>query len=550
MAGKHLRYILILSVLSYFFLIFGNGLMSLTNPDEVFYAQTAKEMSEHRSWLTPYLFGAPQFEKPVLLYWLVRAGFALFDNQSFAARFFPALFGCFGVIAAYLLAVMGFHNEKKAFVSSLTLLSSGLYIGLSRTLFTDMIFSVFILFSLVSFYWGYSRKDRKGVGIVLFFIFSSLAVLTKGPLGFLIPSLIVLIFLSLRRDLGFLSCGYSLWGLGIFIAAAFPWYIFMISRYGASFTHEFFYNDHIRRLLTAEHAGNDTWYFYPYSMVGCMFPWSLFTLAALIVLAMKLRRDRNAFSIFLVSWISVVFVIFQSAHSKLVSYVFPAFPALAIMTGDYVFDAASSKSRSRIFYILSIFMAAVLFAIPVAAIFLVPKYSSYLSSRTAPYAVIGLLFLFSALFLFFVLSRRLMKAIATLVFLIPAIWFIAPFAHRGIEPYISSKLASEYLMQNHEVANPIVCSKFIARGVRYYTDKEIVVLGSPKDFFSPHPVTYLDSDKEVEDYLRDQKVTYCILDKSSIERIKRAADKQFRLSVLKTIGDEYILEITHGELMP
>ena len=168
----------------------------------------------------------------------------------------------------------------------------------------------------------------------------------------------------------------------------------MISRYGASFTHEFFYNDHIRRFLAAEHPKNDTWYFYPASMIGCMFPWSLYVLAGLVALFMGLRKDRNAFSIFLLSWICVVFVIFQAAHSKLVSYVFPVFPALALIAGDYVFDAASSKSRNRIFYALSIFMAAVLFAIPVAGIFLAPKYASFLSSRSA-YAVIGLLLFFS-----------------------------------------------------------------------------------------------------------------------------------------------------------
>ena len=278
--------------------------MSLTNPDEVFYAQTAREMGQHNSWLIPYLFGAPQFEKPVLLYWLLRAGFALFGSTSFAARFFPALFGCLGVIAVYLLAFMGFQNEKKAFISSLILLSSGLYIGLSRTVFTDLTFSIFILFSLLSFYWGYSRNDRKGAGVILFFAFSSLAVLTKGPLGFLVPALIVLVFLLLRKDLGFLLCGHSLWGLGIFIAAASPWYIFMISRYGASFTHEFFYNDHVRRFLAAEHPKNDTWYFYPSTMIGCMFPWSLFVLAGLVALFMGLRKDRSAFRIFLLSWIA------------------------------------------------------------------------------------------------------------------------------------------------------------------------------------------------------------------------------------------------------
>jgi 4-amino-4-deoxy-L-arabinose transferase-like glycosyltransferase len=413
-----------------------------------------------------------------------------------------------------------------------------------------MIFSILILFSLVSFYWGYSRNDKKRAGIILFFVFSALAVLTKGPLGFLIPSLIVLTFLLIRKDARFLLCASSLWGLGIFIAAASPWYVFMISTYGASFTHEFFYNDHIRRFLTAEHPGNDTWYFYPSSMIGCMFPWSLYVLAGLIVLFMRLRKERSAFNSFVLSWIAVVFIIFQWAHSKLVSYVFPAFPALALIAGDYVFDAASSNNRNRTFRLLSIFMAFILFAIPVVAIFLVPKYSSYLSSGTAPYVCIGLLFVLSALFLFLVLSRWLMKAVLTLAFVLPAIWFIAPFAHQGIEPYVSSKLASEYLVKNYQVSNPIVCSKFLARGVRYYTDKDIVVLGTPKDFFSPHPITFLGSDDEIRNYFRDQKVTYCILEKSSVENIERIAGETFKLSVLKTIGNEYVVEIGQGEAAP
>ena len=58
------------------------------------------------------------------------------------------------------------------------------------------------------------------------------------------------------------------------------------------------------------------------------------------------------------------------------------------------------------------------------------------------------------------------------------------------------------------------------------------------------------SDDEIRNYLRGQKVTYCILNKSSAENIKRIADEKFTLSVLKTIGDEYIVEIEHGEAAP
>jgi len=282
MSKENLRHILVLLGLAYVFFILGNGILSLTSPDEVFYAQTAKEMARHNSWMTPYLFDAPQFEKPILLYWFLRIGLLIFSNPYFGARFFPALFAALGVVAVYFLSLLGFKNEKKAFISALVLMSCGLYIGLARTVFTDMIFSVFILFSLLSFYWGYIRQARKGPGVLLFFIFSGLAVLTKGPLGFLIPFLIVSVFLLIKREAKFLFCKYSLWGIFIFIGISFPWYLLMIKKYGSGFIYEFFYNDHIRRLIEAEHIGNDKWYFYPFSIIGCMFPWSLYTFFALI----------------------------------------------------------------------------------------------------------------------------------------------------------------------------------------------------------------------------------------------------------------------------
>src|SRR3989338_9237585 len=109
---KKFKYLLILIILSYFFLMFGNGILSLTNPDEVFYAQTAREMAKHNSWMTPYLFGQPQFEKPILTYWLLRFAFIMFGITSFSARFFPALFAIIGVVALYFFGLLWFKDEK------------------------------------------------------------------------------------------------------------------------------------------------------------------------------------------------------------------------------------------------------------------------------------------------------------------------------------------------------------------------------------------------------------------------------------------------------
>ena len=117
------KHLLILAVLAYVFLMFGNGILSLTNPDEVFYVQTAKEMISHKTWMTPYLFGQPQFEKPIFLYWFLRSSMIVFNNINFAGRFPGAFMAILGVIGVYFLSLIGFKNEKKAFISSLILMS-------------------------------------------------------------------------------------------------------------------------------------------------------------------------------------------------------------------------------------------------------------------------------------------------------------------------------------------------------------------------------------------------------------------------------------------
>ncbi len=545
MINKNLKYILILVVLSYVCFMMGNSIVSLTNPDEVFYTQTAKEMAMHNTWMTPYLFDAPQFEKPIFLYWFLRASLIVFPNPNFAARFSPALFGILGVVAVYFLSLLGFKNEKKAFISALVLMSCGLYIGLARTVFTDMMFSVLILVSLLFFYWGYACPKRKGAGILLFFVFSGLAVLAKGPLGFLIPFLIIVAFLLIERDIKFLLCGYSLWGVILFIGVAFPWYIVMIKKYGSAFIQEFFYNDHIRRLIEAEHISNDTWYFYPASMIGCIFPWSLYTLASLIILLKYLKKNANHFYVFLALWLGVTFLVFQPAHSKLVSYIFPLFPALAIITGDFIYNSSLPENKGRAFYVISLIMGAILFLMAIALLTQIPRNSTYIPDKAPAYTLFTILIFSTILFYFFIFRHKFLKASFVLVALMCSLSLLMLFILKEVETYVSSKESSQHLLRNYTVSSPIVCSKPFARGVRYHTNRQIVVLDLPgKNYFSPHPVTFLYNDEKVKEYLRAQdKPVYCILKKANVEDIERVAEKEFKFTVLNKIGNEYVVRI-------
>ncbi len=468
-----------------------------------------------------------------------------FRNTSFAARFFPALFAVLGAIAVYFSSLLGIKNERKAFIASLVLISSGFYIGLARSVFTDMIFSVFILFALLSFWWGYASPSRKGRGLILFFVASGLAVLTKGPLGLLIPLSVVGVFLLVKKDLKFLCCGYFWWGLLAFSVIALPWYILMEVKYGASFNREFFYNDHFVRLIKAEHRSNDTWYFYPFTMIGTVFPWTLYALSGLFFLFREVRRRANSFNIFLLVWIGMVLLIFQFAHSKLTSYIFPLYPALAIIAADFIYNSISGANKGRLFYFSSLVMSVIILLIPIALLATLPKYAVYLSSKAPVYALAAALFILGLAALVLTLRKKFLGFTLALVFLLLIVLFGASLVHEDIEPYVSSREASDYLLKNYQVSGPIICSKFYLRGVRFYTDKEVVTLDMPgSDFFSPHPVPFLNTPEKVRGFLSRQPVNYGIIKRGNLEDFKRLSAGYYKFEILKQIGNEYVIRVS------
>ena len=543
------KHIIILIALCYVCLMFGNGIVSITNPDETFYAQTAREMVQHKTWMTPYLFDQPQFEKPILLYWLLRVAFLIFGVSSFSIRFFPAVFASLGVLAVYYLTLLAFKDSKKAFISGLVLASSGLYIGLSRAVFTDMIFSVFILFSLLSFYWGYCYKTKKGLGLLLFFVFSGLSVLTKGPIGFLISVITVSTFLLIKKDLKFLNSKYTWWGFLAFCVISLPWYILMFAKYGNSFTHEFFYNDHYRRLLEAEHVKYDTWYFYPLSLIEGFFPWSILMAVSLIYFVRRVLKNPSSIYLFLACWIAAVLLVFQPAHSKLVSYILPLYPAIAIITGDFIHNITQPENKGRIFFVVSLVMLIIMLLLPVAIFIASIKFQGYIPSRAPVYfAICGILVL-AVLFSYSLFKRKFSRVILLQSFLIPMMLSVMFFVHDAADPYFSSEKACEFLMKNYDVGDaPILCAKMQARGVRYFTDKKVAILNiAGTVLFSPHPIPFLNNDEKATEFFKKYPVFYGILQRSSMADITRLAQEHgLKVSLLKTIGASFIVKIEHN----
>ena len=306
----------------------GNGALPVTAPVEVNYAQTAKEMLAAGDFLSPQIYGNYWYDKPIFFYWELLAAFSVFGVTDFAARFFPALFAAAGLGLTYAFA-RRLYDERTAFWSALILGTSVLYSFLAKLILTDLSLFVFFGGTLAAFYIGYRERRRSFFYIA--YACAGLAVLTKGPIGFLLPGLIILVFLLAARDLSALGRICLPTGLLVFATVCAPWYVYMYLVHGADFVNTFLGIHNVLRATVSEHAQWDVWYFYLGIYVLGMFPWS-FALPFALFRAWRVRPVVETRTLFLLVWAIVVPVFFQMMATKYPTYSFPAFLPTAILT--------------------------------------------------------------------------------------------------------------------------------------------------------------------------------------------------------------------------
>jgi hypothetical protein len=316
---------LLLLVVLYFW---GNAALPVTAPVEVNYAETAKEMLTVGEYLSPQIYGNYWYDKPIFFYWELIAAFSVFGVTDFAARFFPALFGVLGLCLTYAFA-RRLYDARTAAWSVLILGSCVLYSVLAKLILTDMTLFVFFGGTLAAFFHGYERGGR--AYFYAAYACAGLATLTKGPIGILLPGLVIFVFLAVRRNFGALMRIRIPTGLCVYLAVCAPWYYYMYAAHGADFVNTFLGIHNVLRATVSEHAKWNVWYFYLGIYFLGMFPWS-FALPLSLVRAWRVRPAIDVRAQFLLVWAIVVPLFFQCMATKYPTYSFPAFLPTAILT--------------------------------------------------------------------------------------------------------------------------------------------------------------------------------------------------------------------------
>ncbi len=374
-AMRTIHYIVILSALSAALFLPGLGKLALTDPDETFYAQTAREMLEEGDWVTPRIFGEPQYEKPPLYYWLVMLSYKVFGVSEFSARFPSIIFAFLGILGVFLTGRL-FYSRLTGFLSSVILATGIEYFVVGRACVTDTVLTVFIIYTIFFFMSAWSSGRRS-----LYLASSAaaaLAVLTKGPIGLFIPGAVILIYLIWIKEVKDLFRKVPvLASLCVFFTVALPWYAAVYFSNGSAFVDEFFGVHNVIRFLHPEHRIGDTPFFFVPVVIAGIFPWTVFFLFA--VWDMYKRRAKTLCEnarkgsaprsphVFLAVWFLLVFLFFSVSRTKLVTYILPLFPAVAIITGRFwerMMTGGMERFSSRMvkwmsgLYVLSCFMVA------------------------------------------------------------------------------------------------------------------------------------------------------------------------------------------------
>lgn len=346
---------------------FNLGGRNLSSPDEGRYAEIPREMVASGDYVLPRLDGILFFEKPPLLYWVEAAAIKVFGLEEWSLRLGPVLFAVFGCWLVFA-AARRFHGTAVGVVSALILATTLLYYGLARFLVIDMMVSVLIATTLFLFILGAEEPvpRRRRWYFRSVYVAAALAIMAKGLIGVLLPGLVGLVWIALTGRWRLVREILIPSGIILFLAIALPWHIAAALRHG-DFLWFYFVHEQFLRFTTKIHnRAGPFLYFIPVVYFGFL-PWTGYLWHGVKEAMPKSwagRADKPV-ELFLLLWVGLLFLFFSVSDSKLLTYILPIFPALAVLTGRAITPYLTGEKRGalpvgRVIVIVNGFAAAVI----------------------------------------------------------------------------------------------------------------------------------------------------------------------------------------------
>jgi 4-amino-4-deoxy-L-arabinose transferase-like glycosyltransferase len=323
--------LLLLCFLLYFWEL---GKIPFYNYEESKEALIVWEMVNDGGWILPKRNGTELPLKPPLFHWCgAFIGIISGKVNEFAVRSPSALFATATVVLTFFFA-QALWNWRVGLFSALMLATSPEWMRWAVYARSDIILCFFLTLAAMSFFWLWRERAVAPRTLWIFYLSIGLATLAKGPLGVVLPGIIILLFLSLTRELGFLKRMNLGMGIVIVGVVALSWYALASWIGGWEFFRRQVLDENVFRFFDSEQGGpsrDHAFYYYVPTLFVGMLPWSLFFPFVGYFLYRSGLQEKKL--LYLVVWFLGGFVFFSLASGKRGNYLLPLYPAVAMLLG-------------------------------------------------------------------------------------------------------------------------------------------------------------------------------------------------------------------------
>lgn len=502
------------------------GGSALWDDDETIYASCAREMLQRADWVVPWFNGQMFPDKPPLMFWNMMAGFAIFGESEFAARFVSALLG----VATSLLV---FHlgktllNERAGFWAGLATASTIIFTVSARAATVDTALTFVVALALAAFVRGMKSRGPSmldHVGsipwscAVVIYAATGLSVLGKGPVGAIMPLGVIGMFLLVQQYLkqqegdaartpsGWLgraahwiavvlgvfsprNFATAIWRMRPFtavvvlLAVVAPWTVLVGMRTDGAWIDEFLWKYNLGPSVKPILGHTGPFFYHILSIMIGFFPWAVFLTPMFLHLFRgfgKEAENRDGY-VFLACWIGVIVGFWSAVAMKLPHYVLPAYPALALLLGGMISAWLGAETPRCRYWIRNAMVTNVVIGAALAAVF--PIVAWFLLPGEWWLGLFGLILVAGGVFcLYFNHRGDLAKvfsgyAVMSVVFLTA----IFGFATIRISHYRNAPGMMAELRQRHPEGVDLIAFRFMRQGFVYYGGRPVRGVHHPWD---------------------------------------------------------------------
>ncbi|HEY3174510.1 MAG TPA: glycosyltransferase family 39 protein [Candidatus Polarisedimenticolia bacterium] len=297
------------------------------NPDEPRYAEVAREMVSRGDYVLPHLNGEVYGEKPPLFFWLgILAGGLPGVPFESGTRLVSALAALLTLLLTYNMG-RRLIDEQAGWLAALVLATSSMFILHATSGVIDGTLTLIVTAAIAS---GLrAREEGSPVLWALFYLLMGLAVITKGPVGFVIPAGVLLLTAFQEEGARGLRALHPAWGILIVAGVAALWLAPAISRGGREYAEVILFKQNVGRAYESWHHKEPAQFFlkvFPVSFA----PWIVLVPSA-VYGAWKARGSQKGERVAL-TWFAFTFLFFSMISGKKTRYLLPLFPAASLLT--------------------------------------------------------------------------------------------------------------------------------------------------------------------------------------------------------------------------